>query len=148
MTPGGEPVSRAEWAASAADWFPELVDAKARSLTFGEINEHRDRIVAMLVWLSRTGARCQSFVLVRFPGPLAEPDVQLPPHPALHEPVGLCGRDRVPSIPWRRDLRSPVAVTGDRDCAGVEELQFLALGPAHGMEGVRGSIPLSSTKSL
>ena len=49
MTPGGGPVSRAEWAALAADWFPGLVDAKARSLTFGEINEHRDRIVAMLV---------------------------------------------------------------------------------------------------
>ena len=37
-------------------------------------------------WLSRTGARCQRFLLVRFPGPLSEPDVQLPPHPALHEP--------------------------------------------------------------
>ena len=49
MAPGGEPVTRAEWAALAADWFPELVDAKGRSLTFGVINEHRDRIVAMLV---------------------------------------------------------------------------------------------------
>ena len=48
MTPGGTPVTRDEWAALAADWFPELVDAKARSLTFGEINEHRDRIVEML----------------------------------------------------------------------------------------------------
>jgi len=27
-----------------------------------------------------------AFLLIRFPGPLAEPDVQLPPHPALHEP--------------------------------------------------------------
>jgi transposase len=49
MVPGGGPVSRAEWAALAAVWFPELVDAKARSLTFGEIDGHRDRIVAMLV---------------------------------------------------------------------------------------------------
>jgi transposase len=48
MTPGGPPVSRAEWAVLAAGWFPELVDAKARSLTFAEINSHRDRIVEML----------------------------------------------------------------------------------------------------
>ena len=48
MTPGGTPVSRAEWSALAADWFPELIDAKARSLTFGEINVHRERIVTML----------------------------------------------------------------------------------------------------
>jgi hypothetical protein len=25
--------------------------------------------------------------LVRFPGPSPEPDVRLPPHPALHEPL-------------------------------------------------------------
>ena len=31
-----------------AGWFPELVDAKARSLTYPEINAHRDRIEAML----------------------------------------------------------------------------------------------------
>jgi transposase len=48
MTPGGPPVARAEWAVLVADWFPELVDAKARSLTFAEINSHRDRIVEML----------------------------------------------------------------------------------------------------
>jgi hypothetical protein len=48
MTPGGPPVSRAEWAALAADWFPELFDAKARSLTYAEINVHRDTIVTML----------------------------------------------------------------------------------------------------
>ena len=48
MAPGGVLVSRDEWTGLAAEWFPELVDAKARSLTFGEINEHRDRIVTML----------------------------------------------------------------------------------------------------
>ena len=48
MTPGGAPVSRAEWAALAADWFPELIDAKVRSLTYAEINVHRERIVTML----------------------------------------------------------------------------------------------------
>jgi hypothetical protein len=29
LAPGGPPLSRAEWATLAADWFPELVDAKA-----------------------------------------------------------------------------------------------------------------------
>lgn len=104
-------------------------------------------------WLSRTGARCQPFVLVRFPGPLAEPDVQLPPHPALHEAVGLCGRDRVPSIPWRRDLRSPVAVTGDRDRSGVEEVDavlaelpsVMEVAPAQGVP--TGSSVLSADPS-
>lgn len=45
---GGPPLSRAEWMELAQGWFPELVDAKARSLTFGEINAHRDRIELML----------------------------------------------------------------------------------------------------
>ena len=34
LAPGGPPLSRAEWATLVADWFPELVDAKARSLTW------------------------------------------------------------------------------------------------------------------
>ena len=37
-------------------------------------------------------------------------------------PVGLCRGDRVPSVPRCWDLRAPVAVAGDRDCAGVEEV--------------------------
>jgi len=43
----------------------------------------------MALW-SRVGARCPAFLLARFPDPLPEPDVRLPPHPALHEvlPVG------------------------------------------------------------
>ncbi len=48
MTPGGAPLSRSEWAALVAGWFPELVDAKARSLTFAVIDAHRERIEAML----------------------------------------------------------------------------------------------------
>lgn len=48
LVPGGPPVSRTEWMELARGWFPELVDAKARSLTFGEINAHRDRIKTML----------------------------------------------------------------------------------------------------
>jgi len=48
IMPGGPRLSRAEWAGLVAGWFPQLVDAKARSLTFGVINEHRDRVEAML----------------------------------------------------------------------------------------------------
>ena len=43
MVPGGPRFSRAEWAELVAGWFPQLVDAKARSLTFPVINEHRER---------------------------------------------------------------------------------------------------------
>jgi transposase len=48
MTPGGPPLSRDQWAALAAGWFPELVDAKARSLTFAVIDAHRERIAEMV----------------------------------------------------------------------------------------------------
>lgn len=48
MVPGGPALSRAEWLKLAREWFPELIDAKARSLTFGEINQHRNRIETML----------------------------------------------------------------------------------------------------
>jgi hypothetical protein len=36
--------------------------------------------------VGRAGARCQAFVLVRFPGPPSEPDVPVSEHPALHRP--------------------------------------------------------------
>lgn len=42
LAPGGEPLSRAEWAALVAGWFPELIDAQARSLTFPAIDAHQD----------------------------------------------------------------------------------------------------------
>ena len=48
LAPGGPPLSRAEWAELVAGWFPELVDAKARSLTWPLIDAHRERIGAML----------------------------------------------------------------------------------------------------
>ena len=41
LLPGGQALSRAEWAERVAGWFPELVNAKARSLTFPEINRLR-----------------------------------------------------------------------------------------------------------
>lgn len=48
LSPGGPALSRDEWAVLVADWWPELVDAKARSLTFGVIDPHRERIGEML----------------------------------------------------------------------------------------------------
>jgi transposase len=48
LRPGGPSLSRAEWVELVRGWFPGLVDAKARSLTYPEINAHRDRIEAML----------------------------------------------------------------------------------------------------
>jgi hypothetical protein len=34
ITPGGQRLSRAEWAELVGGWFPELGDARARSATF------------------------------------------------------------------------------------------------------------------
>ncbi len=49
MSPGeGPPVSREEWAGLVAGWWPELVEAKARSLTFPVIEAHREQIAEML----------------------------------------------------------------------------------------------------
>ena len=45
---GGPRLSRVEWAALVACWFPNLVDAKTRSVTYPVINKHRERIEAML----------------------------------------------------------------------------------------------------
>ena len=48
LAPGGPLLSRAEWVELVRGWFPELIDAKARSLTYPEINVHRDRFESML----------------------------------------------------------------------------------------------------
>jgi hypothetical protein len=48
LVPGGPPLSRAEWAELVGGWFPELVDARARSRTFPVIDAHRARIGTML----------------------------------------------------------------------------------------------------
>src|SRR4051812_18100610 len=47
MVPGGPPLGRAEWA-ELAGWFPELVDARARSVTWPEIDGHRELIGEMV----------------------------------------------------------------------------------------------------
>jgi len=48
ISPGGPPLSQAEWGALVRGWFPELVDARARSLTYASVHEHHDRIEGML----------------------------------------------------------------------------------------------------
>lgn len=48
IVPGGPALGRAEWAALVRGWFPELVDARARSLTHPRIAPHRELIAAML----------------------------------------------------------------------------------------------------
>ena len=48
LVPGGAPLGRAEWAELVRGWFPGLVDARARSLTFPVIDAHRVRIKEML----------------------------------------------------------------------------------------------------
>ena len=45
---GRPPLTRDEWAARVAEWFPQLVDAEARGLTSPAIDAHRDRIDKML----------------------------------------------------------------------------------------------------
>ncbi len=48
IVPGGPALGRGEWAELVLGWFPELVDARARSLTFAQIDAHRGRIEEML----------------------------------------------------------------------------------------------------
>jgi transposase len=48
LAPGCPSLSRAEWAELVRGWFPELVDAQARSLTFPAIDAHRETIREML----------------------------------------------------------------------------------------------------
>jgi Integrase core domain len=48
LMPGGPPLGRLEWAGLVRAWFPELVDARVRSLTWPVIEVHRARIGEML----------------------------------------------------------------------------------------------------
>ncbi len=48
LAPGGPVLSRAEWAELVRGWFPELIDARVRSLTYPLIEAHRERIEKML----------------------------------------------------------------------------------------------------
>jgi len=48
LSPGGPALSRAEWAELVRGWFPGLIDARVRSLTYPVIDAHRERIEGML----------------------------------------------------------------------------------------------------
>ena len=48
LVPGDAALSRAEWIELVRGWFPELVDAPARSLTYPEIDTYRELIETML----------------------------------------------------------------------------------------------------
>lgn len=48
LSPGGPALSQAEWATLVREWFPELIDARARSATYPVIHPHRDRIAEMI----------------------------------------------------------------------------------------------------
>jgi len=63
LEPGGPPISRVEWLERVERWFPELVDARIRSLTYPEINGHRERIkdwLPKLAYPIRAGEHSQS----------------------------------------------------------------------------------------
>src|SRR3954453_12763719 len=93
LEPGGPRLSRVEWAELVAGWFPHLVDAKARSLTFPVINEHRERAEAMLKTNTVTTvhqrlrdehqlpvsiASFRRYVRLEFPGHVDEASVTVP----------------------------------------------------------------------
>lgn len=48
MAPGGPPVTTAQWADLVSGWFPALVDARLRQITWPEIERHHDYIAEML----------------------------------------------------------------------------------------------------
>lgn len=44
ITPGGPPMSEADWAGLIEGWFPGLVDRRLRQVTWSDIDQHRDYI--------------------------------------------------------------------------------------------------------
>jgi transposase len=48
LVPGGDPLSEAQWRVKVAEWFPNVVDARLRQITWPEIAVHRDYIVEQL----------------------------------------------------------------------------------------------------
>ena len=121
---GGPPLSRAEWATLAADWFPELVDAKARSLTWPLIDAHRERIGPMLGTntvttvhqrlrdehgLTASIASFRRYVRIEFPGEVAASKVTvLRPDVAPGEEA-LCGKPHMASYVEPATMRRSAA---------------------------------------
>jgi transposase len=44
LSPGGPALSRAQWAALAVEWFPELLDRSSLQSTWSEIEVHQDQV--------------------------------------------------------------------------------------------------------
>lgn len=42
ITPGGPPMSEADWAKLIKEWFPEVADRRLRQVTWAEIDKHLD----------------------------------------------------------------------------------------------------------
>jgi transposase len=49
LVPGGPALSREQWSALAADWFPELVDRSSLQSTWPEIGDHTAQIKSWLL---------------------------------------------------------------------------------------------------
>jgi transposase len=49
LSPGGPALSREQWAALAADWFPELGDRSSLQSTWPEIDGHKEQVKTWLV---------------------------------------------------------------------------------------------------
>ncbi|WP_316739740.1 hypothetical protein [Streptomyces sp. MK7] len=48
ITPGGPPMSEADWAKLLKSWFPELVGRRLNQVRWGEIEPHRDYVKQLL----------------------------------------------------------------------------------------------------
>ena len=129
-----------------AGWFPELVDAKARSLTYPEINAHRDRIEAMLATNTVTtvhqrlrdehglAAGISSFrryVWLEF-GDRPNRDDGDGVAPAGRAGRGSPDRLRVPGVVVRPGRRAGAAGVGVRDGAGLLPAHVRASGAVDG----------------
>jgi len=145
LAPGGPALSRAEWSTLVVGWFPELVDAKARSLTFGVIDAHRERIGPMLETntvttvhqrlrdehgLAASIASFRRYVGLEFPGEAAagkvtvlRPDVA--PGEEAQIDYGFLGS-------WLDPVAQGAAGVGVRDGAGLQPAHVRAASPVDG----------------
>ncbi len=48
ISPGGPPMSEADWSKLIKEWFPGLVDRRLRQVTWPDIDQHRDYIKSLL----------------------------------------------------------------------------------------------------
>jgi hypothetical protein len=48
MSPGGEPLTAAQWAHLVEGWYPQLTDTRLRQITWPEIDKHVEYVKAQL----------------------------------------------------------------------------------------------------